>query len=551
MPIVRLVAIVFIISLSVRILLDLTFFLRYGWHASNVIEVWFYYGVAKGIFVLKSLDPTLWLLRVVGYILPEKFLFYGVVLTAGILSAVTAVIISLLGTELDSKKTGFFAGVLYATLVQPIGLSVVSFTHDLVQLPIIALCILLLIRATKTPDVRERLLNSALFAALLYLGWHINQLITIALDVAILFLGLKLFYYLGEKRSIDRKRIFLYYFVVVTLGILALRLTLLPDVFNEVFGRMTQGRTGSIDVAPISAGSLWIRYNFLLLLMPLGLIYTYRRRDITSYSLFLLGLVISTLVDRGARIADLGVCLLAARAFTQWESKDEKELALGFLLVVPLALSFLDFSLFLNIFFMIISISLYLLLKSERQRTQFPSIFLALIIIAGAITFNGIASPEFIRESATTDSEYRALDHLKGVSKGDGRIHINWVYGYFAGAVSGVRPASSPGRINREIFKTGWQTEEISAEKFREEGIEYVMVTTRDFEITGEDPIRDIASFKISRGIIFKPKSARISSLKETTIYKMLYDEGGLNNFEKIYEEEDRTGLVVKIYKVL
>lgn len=551
MPIVRLVAIVFIISLSVRILLDLTFFLRYGWHASNVIEVWFYYGVAKGIFVLKSLDPTLWLLRVVGYILPEKFLFYGVVLTAGILSAVTAVIISLLGTELDSKKTGFFAGVLYATLVQPIGLSVVSFTHDLVQLPIIALCILLLIRATKTPDVRERLLNSALFAALLYLGWHINQLITIALDVAILFLGLKLFYYLGEKRSIDRKRIFLYYFVVVTLGILALRLTLLPDVFNEVFGGMTQGRTGSIDVAPISAGSLWIRYNFLLLLMPLGLIYTYRRRDITSYSLFLLGLVISTLVDRGARIADLGVCLLAARAFTQWESKDEKELALGFLLVVPLALSFLDFSLFLNIFFMIISISLYFLLKSERQRTQFPSIFLALIIIAGAVTFNGIASPEFIRESATTDSEYRALDHLKGVQKGEARIHINWVYGYFAGAVSGVRPASSPGRINREIFKTGWQTEEISAEKFREEGIEYVMVTTRDFEITGEDPIRDIASFKISRGIIFKPKSARISSLKETTIYKMLYDEGGLNNFEKIYEEEDRTGLVVKIYKVL
>lgn len=549
MPMLKLAAIVFIISLSIRILLDLIFFLRYGWHASNVPEVWYYLGVAKGIFDLKSMDPTLWILRALGMILTEQILFYGVILTAGILSSLTSVSIFFLGNELDSKKTGFYAGILYATMLQPLGLSVVSFTHNLVQLPIIVLSILIVIQISKAEGI-QKLLNLSLLTVLIILGWQVNPLITIAIDVAILFLGLQLFNFLGKKKKIDRQRIYPYYLALLTLAILVLRIGFLPEIFKQVFQTMPQGRLGSIDIIPISLGSLWIRYNFLIIFIPLGLLSSFRKRNITVYSLFLIGFIISTLVDRGSRVLDLGVSFLAAYSFSNWKNKDAKKLDLGLFLFLALIMYFIRLSLFLNLFFLLMGTSLYLLVKSEKQSNEFPSIFLSLVIIGGAITLNWSVSPNFIKETATTDAEYRGLEYLRGMVTGEEMIYTNWVNGYFVEVVSGLKPASSPRKIDTEIYKALWMPDDKSAEKFRQKHIEYILVSTRDFEIIGVDLNQDLVTYKVSKGIIYKPNSNRLSILRETSLYKMIYQDEELKNFEKVYEEEDKTGLIVKIYRV-
>ena len=58
-PLWRLLAGVFLFALSARLVVTLIFFLRWGWHTVSGIELWFYYGVAKGTFDLYSIwDPT-------------------------------------------------------------------------------------------------------------------------------------------------------------------------------------------------------------------------------------------------------------------------------------------------------------------------------------------------------------------------------------------------------------------------------------------------------------------------------------------------------------
>ncbi|MFQ5771038.1 MAG: hypothetical protein ACE5HX_10915, partial [bacterium] len=132
----RIALIIFIISIFSRVTLNLVFFGRYGNHAVNSLETWYYYGFAKGIFDgLMPLDPTAYILKFVGWIFPNGLLIY-IIMTAGIiLTSFTAVLIFLLAKEFHDKKTGFIAGVIYAFAVVPLILNTASFTHDHVQMP--------------------------------------------------------------------------------------------------------------------------------------------------------------------------------------------------------------------------------------------------------------------------------------------------------------------------------------------------------------------------------------------------------------------------------
>ena len=50
---------VFLFGLAERLIVSLVLFHRWGWHTVSGIELWFYYGVAKGTFALYSaFDPS-------------------------------------------------------------------------------------------------------------------------------------------------------------------------------------------------------------------------------------------------------------------------------------------------------------------------------------------------------------------------------------------------------------------------------------------------------------------------------------------------------------
>ena len=66
-PLWQLMSFIFLVSLSERLIVMLVFFSRWGFHTVSGIELWFYYGVAKGTFSLYSVwDPTWWILRFLG-----------------------------------------------------------------------------------------------------------------------------------------------------------------------------------------------------------------------------------------------------------------------------------------------------------------------------------------------------------------------------------------------------------------------------------------------------------------------------------------------------
>lgn len=79
--------------------------------------------------------------------------------------------------------------------------------------------------------------------------------------------------------------------------------------------------TVAVDVKPIAIDVLWLRYNFLWFFVPFGLIESYKRRDIMSLSLFLIGVTLATTMSKGMRIADLGFAILIALAFINWRKQ--------------------------------------------------------------------------------------------------------------------------------------------------------------------------------------------------------------------------------------
>ncbi len=118
----------------------LVFFLRWGFHTVSGIELWFYYGVAKGSFHLYSnLDPTWWILRALGFFFSGRVLLYSVYLTSSMSSALNAALFALFVTKLHDRKTGLLAGILYGSMVLPMFNSAGTVTHDIFAYPYLIL----------------------------------------------------------------------------------------------------------------------------------------------------------------------------------------------------------------------------------------------------------------------------------------------------------------------------------------------------------------------------------------------------------------------------
>ena len=187
--------VVFLVSLVVRLLLDLFFQLRFGVYAANHLEVWFYVGVLEG-FKLPAggvYDPTVWFLRLVGLLFPGGLAFYGVLLSAAFLSSLTAYLVYVLVRELYDVRSGFVAGLVYGGMVEPLGLSMSGFTHDHLQLALMVASMVFAVKAVKSGWVGG-FIWSAAYVAVAEAGKNVNFSMNMMISVSYTHLTLPTIY---------------------------------------------------------------------------------------------------------------------------------------------------------------------------------------------------------------------------------------------------------------------------------------------------------------------------------------------------------------------
>ena len=311
---------VFLLAFALRVLLDVVFYLRFGWHAANHAEAWLYAGVMDGALTTAggALDPTVWLLRGVGGVIPAGLSYHAVVLTAAALSALTAAALYLLVKELTDQKTGLYAGLLYAGMVEPLALSTAGFTHDHLQLLAIVASLYLAVKATKS-GLAAGILYSAAYYLLADGATRINTAMNVGIMVAAAYVVYALLeYILALVAEGSRRDVYPAYIVLAIAMLFALGGTVLAPLTEASLYDLPQGRWGSADVKPVGLSTFWLRYNVLLLLIPAGVVQALRRRDVIGLSLTVTGFILAGVMDRGTRIGDLGVAMLAAYALSAW-----------------------------------------------------------------------------------------------------------------------------------------------------------------------------------------------------------------------------------------
>lgn len=187
-PLWRLMAFVFLFALSERVIVTLIFFTRWGWHTVSGIELWFYYGVAKGTFDLYSVwDPTWWILKTLGALLSGPALLYGTYLVSSLSSSLNAALFCLFVSELHNKKTGFLAGLLYGSMVLPMFNSAGTVTHDIFAYPYLILSLYggLMFFKRKGPI---KILFAFICLASLFLGKHVGPTIMVGGGCVVVYL---------------------------------------------------------------------------------------------------------------------------------------------------------------------------------------------------------------------------------------------------------------------------------------------------------------------------------------------------------------------------
>ncbi len=327
-PLWRLLAGVFLFALSARLVVTLIFFLRWGWHTVSGIELWFYYGVAKGTFDLYSIwDPTWWVLSLIGAVFSGEALLYATYLTSSIVSSLNAAVFCLFVSELHGKKTGLMAGLIYGTMVLPMFNSAGTTTHDIYAYAWLVLALYGTLMAFRRKGWLNRVLFSALALVSLWLGAHVGPTIMVSAGTVLLYLLWRGVKYLTGPRG--KGYPFFLISLAVIIGVLLFsKYVLMPPLMEKIFDLALESRgidvraqirAGSGDLLGSSLGDYWLRFNFLFFFLPVGVYVAVKKKDMLGLVLLMTGYLASRTADRGTRPLSFGFALMGALAFINWK----------------------------------------------------------------------------------------------------------------------------------------------------------------------------------------------------------------------------------------
>lgn len=524
-------------GLLARIFLSVFFHSRWGWRAVNHVELMFYTGVARGTHV-KFLaggyqDPTSWILRIIGFVLPESLTQYGVEFASIFLASLTGFLLYLVVRERFGEKLALASGLIHVFTVESLALSTVSYTHDHLQLPLILLLLLLASKYVGAGEARKKLyLISALLV--LYFGLRVNPVILVGA-------GLCIVYAIQSYIPGHQRQSFMSSLVIITVftGVF-----LLPPVIKSYTGGLPQGEAGSLDIVPLSKTNFWVRFNVLLILAPAGILVAYRRADSVSILLFLVGVFSAFYMDRGSRFITLGLPVLAAHALEGWEKRYLKPTAVFGALLLGYSHFFLTPHPAFQAIYLAAAVLTVIILDSQKGRVgQVIVVFAILGLIVNLIHITEVDAKRIV-----TQAEYEAL---KWLSKVDGnRVLSEWDLGYMAEVVSGKQSVSNPGEIRRQFHDDLWLMQEQSAKSLGQGKVSHVLVNSNNFNLVKQSAQQ--VYYSLAGGLVFRPESSPPVELAPyTTIYALRYNKSTQKYFRLVWgKEDDSTGKQVYLYEV-
>jgi len=548
---------VFFVALSLRFALDLLFFLRLGVYASTSVESWFYVGVMDGskLPAYGFADPTVWLLRGVGGVIPAGLSYHAVVLTAAALSALTAAALYLLVKELTDQKTGLYAGLLYAGMVEPLALSTAGFTHDHLQLLLTVLLMLFAVKALGT-GIRRGLGYALLAGVTVFLGFYVNAGILVGVVVALAhglhFAANRVF---GGRGCLGG-RVYAAYMFVALSALAVAAATVIPAALGGILSALPQGRMGSADVVPAGYVDFLLRYNVLLFILPVGAASALKRRDAHGLLLSAFGFVIALSMDRGTRIMDLGVAVLSAYSIVGWRDafpygilplKGRWRLtalwsAASFVVLAYLAEARLEYAFIVLLCGAVLLWRLRVPDDERRQVGSLAAVFAASVLLC--LAYIGFASSG----SIVSDAEYMMLAWLGGENDG-GRVLAPWDRGYMVEVVSGLEAVSSPGSVDLRVHDALWKPERQAAILLRRSGVRYVIVGSDSFAISPD--ARGGRRYDLRGGLVLPARKAPPTEYGDMlAAYKLAYKAADDRYFRLLRNVRVRGGGEIMVYEV-
>ena len=328
-PLWRTMLYAFLFALSARLLVTVIFFLRWGFHSAGGIELWYYYGVAKGTFDLYSVwDPSWWILRALGALFPGEALLSSVHCAASLTSSLNAALFCLLVSKLHDKRTGLLAGLIYGSMAQPIFNSAATVTHDVFAYPFLILSLLGAVMLFKSTG-RARLLFAGVCLCSLFIGAHIGPAVLVAAGALCVFLAWQGVKALACPGARGGQIAFAVYLAGIIAAAIIVYYFVMPGLMEKVYdlAMATRGvdvraqiKAGAGDLLPASPGDYWLRFNFLLFFLPIGLYMAFKKGDALCWGLVVCGFLASLAADRGTRFLAFGVALTGALAFIDWRT---------------------------------------------------------------------------------------------------------------------------------------------------------------------------------------------------------------------------------------
>lgn len=563
----------FLFAFLLRAALNVYFFLTFGWFSSNLIEIWFYYGVAQGIFHLSPLDPTRWILRLAALLVPAGVLYPATAFAAALVSATVPLLVYLWRRRADSEPAALRAALVAAVLPSSLTLCLANFSHDLVQLPLVVIFWLALSAAARSAPGRSRRRLAVAAGACAGIGLAVGPLMAAALVGALFYAA----WLALRTSSAKAAAAFAVLLVLLNAGLYLLMKAHLLDVLAPLalkargIDLRAQVEITVGDLQPLPSDSLWNRYPLLLFFLPWGLWVAYRRRDFFLLSLFAFGMALSLAVNRGTRLLDPVVAAVIGLGWAGWSRRGLQttaatmilllvpnlfpsalgEVARGLRLEIPLAKVLPAFSDFGALFagppflrqkaaigllllsFLVLSAAALALLSSRRR---FPPRALFALFAATAAGWVIISASY----PSSEELEYDSYRELAARARPGEKIFAAWNQGFFIPAVTRLKPITTPDRIDIGLTAYYWADEQEAYAELKRRGVAYVHVNNRYFGLTAVDPVRD--TFSLRGNTIIGPRPDHIrtfSRMRKTFLYRLNYEPEKLTYFRVIYDAFD------------
>lgn len=579
--------IVFLFGLLQRVFVSIVFWEKFGWHASHLTEVWFYSKMAAAPRPLgSSKDITLYLLRLVGLIFPQEGLMNAVSILAAVLSSFTGVVIFYLvrNVVIASKREGKYdnfiplaAAFFYTGISSAQALSIISFTHDLLQMPIIlgflASVIAFLNRSKALGGLKKGLRKSWYYLlialVLAYFGYNLNPVFFIAIPLLIIYLIFRLLP--PKKEKAERKGPFaylknidpqIYFYVILLLVMIFARYVFYDQVLQTFNSFLLKYRNidlihllgqNSKDMVPTAMDKKFIDIYALLFFVPFGFYAAYKHREGIAPTLLIISYFVSVTVDRGSRLLNIALAMIASYAF--WYKK--KFYILDYVMAGLLILVF-----FINpgtdilrsydkVIFVLLPLAIlwaYKIYFQKYDKVQNPKIYktaiLTLLLLPSLLS---LFLYKYWFNPALTEGEYQMAMWINKNTQAGERIFFNWGEEHYYDFLTHLVPINDLAGTKIDRDKIYWQPQNQAVAYARAHEIKYFLVNSNDFAVF-QVPDSDQVGYKF-RGA--PPADLPTERLVSAFIYDLIYKPGEQKQVIMLHEEIDpATEKWIRIYAI-